>query len=162
MIGSTHLDTHGSCHAILLKALKASDLSDKERRGLYMLLYVLAASDCENTLRLILRNSYRGMAIICGFNSLFDLGFSSEALERKDLMPEYQPLHNMLYAAIWKLNSASFAQLEEMYSSLFKRSVASLCDPDLYTTIKALLAARNIIAHGRPLSVSYDKEGNPD
>jgi len=49
-----------------------------------------------------------------------------------------------------------------VYSSLFKRSVASICGPELYKTILALLAARNIVAHGRPLSVTYTKRGEPD
>jgi len=114
---STQLGTHGPCRDILFKMLQAPDLNEQEQRGLYLLLYILAAADCENTLRLLLRNSYRGMAIIIGFNSYFDIGFPSEALERKDIMPEYQPLYNMLFGAAEKLNSASFSQLEKMYSS---------------------------------------------
>ena len=135
-------------------------MEDYERKGLISQVYLALCAYVEAHLSHVIRVRLRAITDMLDLDKVPTIKCTiNEALVEIDRVPLLETLRELISHQVTEMSSAQLVPLLKAYERTFHQSCEAAFGKDCKEAIDALAQIRNVIAHGRVLSISTGSNG---
>lgn len=133
------------------------NLQPVERRGFACFFYVTVCGHLEAVAAEVIKSRLKFVEHAVRWDALPPMRYTtSTGTEDVPIAPIVATVRTMVASVEAEVDTAPLNQLRRLYARVFPWSVSEILGPDLDADVQALGALRNLLAHGRDLTIEFE------